>query len=99
MGMKHFVLIYEFRDDYLTRRAPFRAEHLALARAAVERGEVVLGGAFVDGEGGMLLFKAESQGVVEEFAQRDPYVLNGVVLRWRVREWRTVVGGDALSSV
>ena len=99
MGMKHFVLIYEFGDDYLTRRAPFRAEHLALARAAVARGDVVLGGAFVDEPGGMLLFKAESAVVAEEFARRDPYVLNNVVLRWRVREWKTVVGADAMSSV
>jgi hypothetical protein len=35
--MKHFVLIYDFAADYVSRRAPFRAEHLTLARVYAER--------------------------------------------------------------
>jgi uncharacterized protein YciI len=99
MGMKHFVLIYEFGEDFLTRRVAFREEHLAWARAAAARGEVVLGGRLSDEASGMLLFKVESGVVAEEFARRDPYVVNGVVVRWRVREWITVVGVDALNAV
>ena len=30
----------------------------------------------------------------EEFATNDPFVLNGVVRRWYVREWREILGGD-----
>lgn len=37
--MKHYVLFYEFAPDYFERRPKFRAEHLALAWAAVGRGE------------------------------------------------------------
>jgi len=29
------------------------------------------------------------------FAAADPYVTNGLVRRWRVREWTTVIGRDA----
>lgn len=32
--MKHCVLIYQVVDDYVERRTPFGAEHLALAQAA-----------------------------------------------------------------
>jgi uncharacterized protein len=99
MGMKHFVLIYEFGEDYLSRRAAFRGEHLALAWAAVSRGELQLGGALLDEALGLLVFKAESAAVAEEFAARDPYVVNGVVRSYRVREWVTVVGRDALTPV
>ena len=35
----------------------------------------------------------------DAFAAADPYVLNGLVLQWRVREWTTVVGKDAASPV
>ena len=97
--MKHFVLIYEFVPDYLSRRAAYRAEHLELARASAERDELQLGGALNDEPTGLLLFKADSAAVAEAFAARDPYVAHGVVCSHRVREWVTVVGRDALTKV
>ncbi len=41
----HYLLFYDAVPDYAERRLPYRAAHLAHARAAVERGELVLGGA------------------------------------------------------
>lgn len=98
--MKHFILFYEFSPDYLQRREPFRAEHLRLGWAASERGELVLGGAFADPpDGGMLLFTGVSAEVAERFAAADPYVKAGIVLKWRVRPWTTVIGEQASSPV
>ena len=37
--------------------------------------------------------------VAERFAQSDPYVNNGLVARWHVREWTTVVGDFAATPV
>ena len=92
----HYLLFYDVDSDYVERRAPLRAAHLAYARQAVERGELVLGGALDDPvDGAVLLFKAESRAVAEDFARADPYVVNGLVTAWRVREWTTVVGPDA----
>jgi uncharacterized protein YciI len=31
--------------------------------------------------------------VVEAFTKADPYVQNGLVTGWRIREWNVVVGG------
>ncbi len=89
----HFLLMYDVVDNYAERRVPFRAAHLAHARQAVERGDLVLGGAFANPiDGAVLLFRAPSPHVAEAFAASDPYVVNGLVTRWRVREWTTVVG-------
>lgn len=89
----HYLLFYDVVPDYATRRTPLRAEHLALARAAHRRGELVLGGALADPvDGSVLLFRGESPEVAERFAAEDPYVRHGLVTRWRVREWTTVVG-------
>ena len=41
----HYVLIYCLGADYLAPRRAFRDEHLALAWAAQEHGELVLAGA------------------------------------------------------
>lgn len=91
--MLHYLLSYDVVPDYLTRRGAHRAEHLSLARAAHARGELVLGGATGDPvDGALLLFKGEGPDVAERFAAADPYVTNGLVTRWRVRPWTTVVG-------
>jgi uncharacterized protein YciI len=92
----HYLLFYDAVDDYEERRRPFREAHITHARQAVDRGELVLGGAFAAPiDGAVLLFRAESAAVAETFAKTDPYVLNGLVKHWRVREWTTVVGNDA----
>ena len=98
--MKHFILFYDFVPDYVTRRTPYRPAHFAHAQAAVARGELVLGGACTDDPAplGVLVFAAADRAIVEDFAREDPYVVEGVATGWRVREWTTVVGRDALSK-
>ena len=92
----HYLLIYDVVDDYVQRRTPLRQEHLGLARVAVDRGELVLGGALANpADGAVLLFRGDSPAAAEAFARADPYVRNGLVTRWRVREWTTVIGRDA----
>jgi uncharacterized protein YciI len=96
--MKHFILFYDLAPDYAERRASFRPAHLAKAWAASDRGELLLGGALTDPiDTALLVFAGESKAVAEDFARTDPYVLNGLVARWRVREWVTVVGPPAAS--
>jgi len=98
--MKHYLLFYEGAEGYVARRTEFRREHLAKAWEASQRGELVLGGAFADPiDGAVLLFKGESRSVAEDFARADPYVTGGVVKRWHVREWTTVVGDQAATPV
>jgi uncharacterized protein YciI len=95
----HYLLIYEAADDYLVRRMAYRAEHLALARAAQARGELLLAGALADPpDRSVLLFTGESRQVAEAFAAADPYVRHAVVRRWSVREWITVVGDLAANA-
>ena len=95
--MKHFLLFYGTAADYLERRPLYRAAHLAYAQAAVERGELILGGALADPpDRAVLLFRADSDAVAQTFAEGDPYVASGLVTAWQVREWMTVVGPEAM---
>jgi uncharacterized protein len=46
-----------------------------------------------------LLFQGDSPECAERFARSDPFVTNGLVTRWRVRPWTTVVGDTAANPV
>lgn len=94
----YFLLFYDYVDNVVERRAPFREAHLGLVRTFVDRGELVLAGAFADPvDGAALAFKVDDRAKVEEFVAHDPYVVQGLVTGWRIRPW-TVVVGSALQS-
>ena len=66
----------------------------------MDRGELILGGALTNPvDGAVLLFEGPSPTAAEGFAKADPYVCNGLVTRWYVREWTTVVGRDAANPI
>jgi uncharacterized protein YciI len=98
--VKHFLLFYDGCDNYVEKRQAFRDAHLKYAWAAHDRGELLLAGALAEPvDGAVLLFQGDSPRVAETFAKSDPYVVNGLVTRWRVREWTTVVGDSASTPV
>src|SRR5216683_4621013 len=94
--MAYYALFYQVVDDFIARRAAFRDEHLRLAREARARGELLLAGALADPPGALIIFQADSPAVAEAFARQDPYVKNGLVTTWKVRNWTVVVGNEPL---
>ena len=96
----HFLLFYQFVPDYLERRPLHRSEHLRLAWQAHERGELILAGALAEpADAAVLLFEGENDAAARAFAAADPYVRAGLVTRWSVRPWTTVVGDSAATPV
>jgi uncharacterized protein YciI len=87
-----WVLIYDLVDDYLERRPALREDHLALARAAHERGELLLAGALADPyDRALLVFAGDGPSGAEAFAAADPYMKAGLVTSWTVRQWNEVL--------
>ena len=90
----HWLLLYELVDDYLERRTALRPEHLGLAEAAHERGELLMAGALADPpDRAVLVFTGDDATPAEAFARADPYVREGLVRSWEVRPWTVVIGG------
>ena len=89
----YFVLFYDYVPDIAERRPQFRDAHLSALSAYAERGEVVLAGAWAEPlDGAAIVFNVPSRESVEWFAESDPYVQNGLVTSWRIREWSVVLG-------
>jgi uncharacterized protein YciI len=93
----HYLLFYENAPDYARREPAHQAAHREHVFAAVDRGELLLGGPLTDAADGanVLLFQSDTATAAEAFAKADPYVQHGIVTHWRVRPWQTVVGAGA----
>jgi len=89
----YFALFYTTVENFIERRQPLREAHLAHARRSHQDGHLVLAGALQPPDAALLVFRADSAAPVEDFARNDPYVANGLVKSWRVREWTVVIGG------
>ena len=90
--MNYYALIYHLVEDYISRRAKFREEHLKLANEADKRGELILAGAFSEpADKALLIFRADEKSVIEKFVENDPYVKNGLVTKWEIRLWTVVI--------
>lgn len=91
--MKKYILFYETADDVLAK-VPI---HLPAHRARWERfqadGTLLMIGPFSDPrEGAMAVFTTRE--AAEEFARGDPFVLNGVVRNWYIREWDEAISAS-----
>lgn len=88
---QHRILFYEYVDDILDRRGPYREEHLARIRERRDAGAIVMAGALGDPpHGGATVFRGVSQADIEAFVRDDPYVKAGLVTGWRVEPWTLV---------
>ena len=88
--MKYHVLFYE--PGEVNEKAPLYADaHRAWYEKFHRNGTLVMIGPFANAqeEGTMSIFT--SREAAEEFAADDPFVLNGVVASWFVREWDEVL--------
>jgi uncharacterized protein len=97
--MSYYALIYQVVDGFISRRAPYRRDHLRLAHEAHRRGELLLAGMLTDPpDDALLVFQVPHKSVVEDFARADPYVVHGLVTRWEVRPWAVVIGNGPASE-
>ncbi len=85
------ILFYEYVPNIEEKRVPHREGHLGLLRELHEDGRMRMAGAYSGPlDGAAIVFSDRAS--AEEFAARDPYVANGLVTSWRVRDWNVVIG-------
>ena len=90
--VKTYLLEYKYVDNMIERRTPYRAGHIAQAELYISKEMIVAGGAFMPKvDGAMFIFKS-TRSALEAFVKDDPYVVNGLVPEYNIREWNVVVG-------
>jgi hypothetical protein len=82
-----YVLLYESAENVAENAPLHAAAHSEHWHPFHERGELLMIGPFGDpqSQGAMAVFTTRQS--AEEFARGDPFVVNGVVRSWEIREW------------
>jgi uncharacterized protein len=84
-------LFYDYVEDVVEKRAPFRADHLALVGEWKADGRIVMGGPLGDPpHGALIVFRLDDPAQIEAFVAADPYVAGGIVTGRRVAPWTVV---------
>lgn len=87
----HHLVLYDYVENMLERRAPYRAAHLKRIASQREAGRILISGALGDPpHGAAIVFKGVDVEAIEEFIRGDPYVEAGLVTDWRVERWKLV---------
>lgn len=86
-----YVLLYESADDVMSKAPVHFDAHKERLDAFHGRGDLLMVGTFGDpqAEGSMAIFRTRE--AAEEFVRGDPFVLNGVVRGWQIRDWDEVL--------
>ena len=87
-----FVLEYAYVADILEKRGPYRPQHLKLAEDHLKDGSIIYGGPFTPPTGAMFIFSVDGRESVEAFIAEDPYVTNGLVTTYTIKEWNVLIG-------
>jgi uncharacterized protein len=84
------VLFYEVTPDGLSKARLHIDGHRARLKEFHQRGVLLMAGPFANpAEGALAIFTSTK--AAEEFMQGDPFVVNGVVGKWRLVEWAEAV--------
>ena len=86
-----YVLFYESADDVLSKAPAHFPAHEARLKDFHARGDILMVGTFGDPQeqGSMAIFPTRS--AAQAFVDGDPFVREGVVRRWEIREWNEVL--------
>lgn len=80
---------YTSFEEAITKAPDLIAAHKARSTELHNQGAILMAGAFLDNGDGPLSTMAvcASREAAEEFVRGDPFVLNGMVSKWHIREW------------
>lgn len=85
-----YVMLYETTPAGMAKVPANFAAHRARLDEFHARGALLMAGPLTDGAGGALgIFRTRE--AAEEFVRGDPFVQNGVVSKWTIREWKEVL--------
>lgn len=86
-----YVIQYEAADDFMSKAPLHFAAHQALWKQFKDQGALLMIGPFTDEPAGGAMGIFTTRAAAESFVEADPFVQQGVVAKWWIREWNEVL--------
>ena len=86
-----YALLYEAAPDFRSKIPANIDGHRALWKQFREAGTLLMIGPFTDEPAGGAMGVFTQRAAAEAFVTADPFVRNGLVSRWTIREWNEVL--------
>lgn len=88
-----FVIGHTTMEQVKAEAADALAAHLKRSQELQAQGKVLMAGAFLGNAGEPLTTMGvfPSREAAEQYAAGDPFVLNGMVTQWYIREWANIL--------
>jgi uncharacterized protein YciI len=88
--MKYFAAFLPMKDP--VKNQELRPAHIAFLTKGENEGTIYARGKFLDGAGGLVIYKAGSLEEAQKLAESDPYVANGA-RTLELHEWDVKITG------
>lgn len=96
---KLHILEYEYVDNVLEKRVPYRPGHLEIFGKQSKDGNVVIGGPVDDPpSGARIIFRNLTAKEIDDIVQQDPYVINNIVTKYTIRPYFAGHGDSSLKN-
>lgn len=86
--LKYYAVFLRMLDE--GKSAQFREEHLAFLEEMRAQGAIFANGRFLDGAGGLVIYRGHSYEEVEAMVKQDPYIKLGA-REYAIHEWDIVL--------
>ncbi len=91
--MKYYAVFLKMVDPVKSQE--LRPQHLEYLELKRSEGKIFANGRFVDGAGGLVIYRAESEAEARMLAEGDPFVAHGA-REAEIHEWDMVTGEQRL---
>lgn len=85
--MAKYVVWGSYCENVLEKRAPYRQAHLDGLASQKASGTLITVGPTKDTTKFFSIYEADSEGIVVELVEADPYWQNGIWTDYQIKEW------------
>lgn len=89
--MNTYAVLWTYTTD-AEQVARHRDSHMRYIKGLATEGAIVEGGAWRDGSGALIIFRASDRKQLKGYLDADPFTTEGVIVATKIHEWSAAIG-------
>lgn len=89
--MNTYAVLWTYTAD-AEKVARHKDSHMQYIKSLAAQGAIVEGGAWRDGSGALIIFRASDRELLKGYLDADPFTTEGVIVATQIHEWAAAIG-------